>query len=1332
MMMDKNSNSEFEKNSTTTLPQQQQPPGLPLSPCLATMTTKTTTTTTTTTITEHNFLVPELLVISPRLETPLNTTTTMSSSFTQPIILVPEQDSNSNNNTSSSPPNNNTIDQISNNICSTNNTSSSDYIMDDLNKSQPQQVQQPSNSTPTPQPQQSQTQPQQSSSAAMDSPVIFKTTSSTSTTTTSHTVTTPALENRAVSTSPPSTPMLDDCQIELGARNNTGLSKSPPLQSSSNSTNMENDKLSPEFINAASISKQDQTLLNNINNNNNNNNGNNVGNSTVPNSPTTPQIQIQLAPSSPLSTSSSSNSNGNGSGSGRKSHRSTSVPLIRNRIQRPIRQKSPSSMGERPLLHAVLVQEEIKTLINQEDINMRDSNGNSILHRVSIIGSMLAIRHMVLRGARVNSTNNSGMTPLHYAACANPQSVEVLLYYGSLPNSKDNNRETPLFYAVDRGQFSIVSLLLSRGAKVTTVNKAMSRNSIHVAALKGYSNILRLLLDYKSNINAPDVNGSTPFHLCVYHSPPAQNLMNPINYQSVNNIDAYMSCCELLLQRGATLTLQDTQGYTPIHIASRQGKKNIIDVILFYCKQQKNKLPQSILSSIPNASKFKKELKSEIVLYIDDMGMTPLCLASMFGHFDCVEYLYNLDPKLNQQCRFYTSSSIDCSKTPIDPLGNDFRFALDGDYCDLVFIIDGRDIFAHSIMLRQYKFFRDMISSCKSLASLHPHSLNNATGHGSHQQLHSHQYGGIYGSQYSYNNSYISRSHDDSSIHYHSSSIMDGGYYDVGDDSNYYNHSSSNSMDYISANISVGNGVATSRARTRSRMNSVVNPGTLTRIPVEKGISYEIFRAILQFAYTSEIPREIINTTGKLSELLDFANQFDIESLSNLCVDTLSQHSTGRMGTLEMSKYLLKQINSKHSADVTIIYDGGQVVLAHSVILANRSTFFKLHFESYPVLSRSAIQLFPNNVNNISSSMSSSYGNSSLSNIAGTSTPHRKLSCPSSPALSDIPTMGWVIDIGEASQKAVFVMLEYLYAGCIPSGNSLMQPSLYPLLNQKLPSTASEMDVIDMLLLSKLAYALNLPVLQQYSTVLLYSALDPLKLVTIIKTIFSFDGNVGWGRTSSLELMWGVCLEWLTKKCNWEEVNRCEAFISLGLKFIKDVKKERKDKKRKQKMNERQTSKSSQHNNHTSNNNSNKQSLSSSTTTTTTNNNNNNGQDGNNNTKKEEKFSTWSKMHPKEILRSVSSGFLINSNNNNNSNNNQSSFSVQTPNSPPTNQQQETPAYTSKNNNLNNGADGQQQNKTDSPKLTKQNSISNFLSKKKVFSTFARKPMSNRSKSFVI
>ena len=72
------------------------------------------------------------------------------------------------------------------------------------------------------------------------------------------------------------------------------------------------------------------------------------------------------------------------------------------------------------------------------------------------------------RGAEVNGKDNSGWTPLHYAAWDGHADVAALLLdRGAEVNVKTIDGWTPLHYAADYGHADVVALLLERGAKET-------------------------------------------------------------------------------------------------------------------------------------------------------------------------------------------------------------------------------------------------------------------------------------------------------------------------------------------------------------------------------------------------------------------------------------------------------------------------------------------------------------------------------------------------------------------------------------------------------------------------------------------------------------------------------------------------------------------------------------------------------------------------------------------------------------------------------------------------------------------------------------------------
>lgn len=76
--------------------------------------------------------------------------------------------------------------------------------------------------------------------------------------------------------------------------------------------------------------------------------------------------------------------------------------------------------------------------------------------------SMTAV--LLEHGADVHRRDESGRTPLHYAAGVGGSAVEMLLSAGATVNALAHNGRTPLHIAVDRGSVSAVDALLRAGA----------------------------------------------------------------------------------------------------------------------------------------------------------------------------------------------------------------------------------------------------------------------------------------------------------------------------------------------------------------------------------------------------------------------------------------------------------------------------------------------------------------------------------------------------------------------------------------------------------------------------------------------------------------------------------------------------------------------------------------------------------------------------------------------------------------------------------------------------------------------------------------------------
>uniref|UniRef100_A0A6J0SPH7 Protein phosphatase 1 regulatory subunit n=1 Tax=Pogona vitticeps TaxID=103695 RepID=A0A6J0SPH7_9SAUR len=186
------------------------------------------------------------------------------------------------------------------------------------------------------------------------------------------------------------------------------------------------------------------------------------------------------------------------------------------------------------------------------------------------------VKRLLARGARLNTANVDGLTALHQACIdENLDMVKFLVEYGANVNQQDNEGWTPLHAVASCGYLNIAEYLINHGANVAAVNsegevpsdlaeeaamkdllmeqvkkqgldldqarkaeeqqmlqdarqwlnrgkieeKRQSRTgatALHVAAAKGYSEVMRLLIQAGFDVNVQDNDGWTPLHAAAH------------------------------------------------------------------------------------------------------------------------------------------------------------------------------------------------------------------------------------------------------------------------------------------------------------------------------------------------------------------------------------------------------------------------------------------------------------------------------------------------------------------------------------------------------------------------------------------------------------------------------------------------------------------------------------------------------------------------------------------------------------------------------------------------------------------------------------------------
>lgn len=144
------------------------------------------------------------------------------------------------------------------------------------------------------------------------------------------------------------------------------------------------------------------------------------------------------------------------------------------------------------------------------NVNARDANRETPLHRAVERGMPRLAKLLIDAGASVRARSSHGETPLHLAALhPDPVLVELLLAADADPNARNDAGESALYWAALTGNTETVQALLARGAD-PDVTDLKGNNALHGAADGGHEATVRLLVKYAAEPQGKNRAGQTP------------------------------------------------------------------------------------------------------------------------------------------------------------------------------------------------------------------------------------------------------------------------------------------------------------------------------------------------------------------------------------------------------------------------------------------------------------------------------------------------------------------------------------------------------------------------------------------------------------------------------------------------------------------------------------------------------------------------------------------------------------------------------------------------------------------------------------------------------
>uniref|UniRef100_A0A9J7ZC25 Protein phosphatase 1 regulatory subunit n=1 Tax=Cyprinus carpio carpio TaxID=630221 RepID=A0A9J7ZC25_CYPCA len=224
--------------------------------------------------------------------------------------------------------------------------------------------------------------------------------------------------------------------------------------------------------------------------------------------------------------------------------------------------------------------EEVAELLRQgADINHANVDGLTALHQACIDENADMVEFLVESGSDVNRGDNEGWRPLHAAAsCGFIQIAKYLIEHGAHVGAVNSEGELPLDVAtedamgrllkaeikkqgidVDQARREEERVMLQDAMAVLTGSGSLAPHpntqatALHVAAAKGYIEVLKVLLKCGIDVDSRDSDGWTAFHAAAHWG--------------------QEEACILLAEHMCDMNAVNNVGQTPLDVAD----ENIVD-----------------------------------------------------------------------------------------------------------------------------------------------------------------------------------------------------------------------------------------------------------------------------------------------------------------------------------------------------------------------------------------------------------------------------------------------------------------------------------------------------------------------------------------------------------------------------------------------------------------------------------------------------------------------------------------------------------------------------------------------------------------------------------
>ncbi|XP_057651479.1 protein phosphatase 1 regulatory subunit 12A isoform X2 [Diorhabda carinulata] len=202
-------------------------------------------------------------------------------------------------------------------------------------------------------------------------------------------------------------------------------------------------------------------------------------------------------------------------------------------------------------------------------------------------GDKKEVLELLHKGADINTANVDGLTALHQACIDdNLDMVEFLVENGADVNRGDNEGWTPLHATASCGFLSIAKYLIEKGAHVAAVNND-GQLAIDIAECPKMESLLREEIaekgiDCDAARNEEELIMLRDAKDWLATKSSLVNVAHPKNGATALHVacaKGYTDVIKILLQCGADVDVQDVDGWTPLHAAAHWGQQEACQIL---------------------------------------------------------------------------------------------------------------------------------------------------------------------------------------------------------------------------------------------------------------------------------------------------------------------------------------------------------------------------------------------------------------------------------------------------------------------------------------------------------------------------------------------------------------------------------------------------------------------------------------------------------------------------------------------------------------------------------------------------------------------------------